>query len=278
MHLHTVMGGDGVPLHVVDTATPTDRSILFIHGFSQSWLTWSRQLRSPLANEFRLVALDLRGHGRSGKPRDAYGDSQLWADDIHAVITALNLSAPILCGSSYGPLVMLDYVRHYGEQNIGGLQFVGGVTNLGSAKALSVLSPAFLNLIPGFFSENTEDSVRSLESLFRMCIAEEPSMEDACLALGWALLTPPHVRRSLFSRMLDNDELLRTLRKPVLLTHGSLDAVVTPQIVHQHQSLIPHAQIHLMNGAGHAAFWDHTEAFNERLRAFAYGDEPRISM
>lgn len=269
MQYHTVTGGGGVPLNIVDTATKTDRSVLFLHGFSQSWLTWSRQLRSPLANDLRLVAMDLRGHGRSGKPRDVYGDSKLWADDIRAVIEALHLKEPILCGSSYGPLVMLDYIRHYGEDRIGGMQFVGGVTNLGNEQALSVLSPAFLDLIPAFFSDKTEDSVRGLEALFRLCIAEEPSPEDTCLALGWAVLTPPHVRRSLFSRVIDNDDLLGTLRKPVLITHGRLDAIVTPDIVHRHKSTIRHAEVHLMNDAGHAAFWDHADAFNERLRAFA---------
>lgn len=268
MLYHTISGGAGTPLCVVDTGTASDRAIVFLHGFSQSWLTWSRQLRSPLANDVRLVALDLRGHGRSGKPRDAYGDAKLWADDIQAVIDALKLSSPILCGSSYAPLVMLDYVRHYGEQRIGGMHFVGGVTNLGSEQASSALSPAFLSLIPGFFSNETEASVRSLEALFRMSLVEQPSVEDTCLALGWAVLTPPHVRQSLFSRRLDNDDLLRTLRKPVLITHGTLDAVVTPDIVHRHKSRIAHAEIHLMDGAGHAAFWDQADAFNERLRAF----------
>ena len=42
-------------------------------------------------------------------------DSKLWADDVNAVIEALSLDHPILCGWSYGPLVILDYIRHYGE-------------------------------------------------------------------------------------------------------------------------------------------------------------------
>jgi non-heme chloroperoxidase len=90
------------------------------------------QLHSDLADPFRLVAIDLRGHGLSEKPRDAYGDPRLWADDVHAVIEGLNLDRPVLSGWSYGPLVMLDYVRHYGEDAIGGMNFIGGITRLGS--------------------------------------------------------------------------------------------------------------------------------------------------
>jgi len=53
---HTrVTGGGGVQLHVVEGGHREGRPILFIHGFSQSWLCWDRQMHSDLANEFRLV-------------------------------------------------------------------------------------------------------------------------------------------------------------------------------------------------------------------------------
>ena len=91
MKSHMVKGGGGVPLHVVETGNATGRPILFIHGISQCWLSWSRQLNSDLASDYRLVAMDLRGHGLSDKPREGYTDSKLWADDVNAVIQTLRL-------------------------------------------------------------------------------------------------------------------------------------------------------------------------------------------
>ena len=73
MKHHTITGGGGVQLHLVETGDPSGRPILFIHGFSQCWLAWSRQLNSDLADRYRLVAMDMRGHGLSEKPRDGYG-------------------------------------------------------------------------------------------------------------------------------------------------------------------------------------------------------------
>ena len=61
--------------------------------------------------------------------RVKFGDSKLWADDVNAAIKALSLDHPILCGWSYGPLVVLDYIRHYGEDAISGINFVGGITS-----------------------------------------------------------------------------------------------------------------------------------------------------
>ena len=268
MKHHTITGGGGVQLHVVETGNPSGRPILFIHGFSQCWLAWSRQLNSDLASRYRLVAMDMRGHGSSEKPRDGYADSKLWADDVDAVIQALGLDHPVVCGWSYGPLVILDYVRHYGEDAIGGMNFVGGVTKLGSDEATSVLTPEFLGLVPGFFAEDAEESTQSLRSLVRMCLAEEPSPEDLDLMLGYNLSVPAYVRRGLFSRSFDNDDLLPMIRKPVLIVHGAQDAVVKPAVVEQHKAGLTRAHVEMMPNAGHAAFWDDAPAFNEHLRAF----------
>ena len=270
MKSHKITGGGGTQLHVVETGNSTGRPILFIHGLSQCWLTWSRQMNSDLADDYRLVAMDMRGHGLSDKPPDGYGDSRLWADDVNAAIQSLRLDHPILCGWSYGPLVILDYIRHYGEDNISGMNFVGGVTKLGSDEAISVLTPEFLSLVPGFFATDVEESVRSLESLLRLCFAREPSAEDLYLMLGYAVSVPPYVRQALLSRSFDNDDLLPKIRKPVLITHGAEDAVVKPAAVDQHKAGLAHAQAHITN-TGHAAFWDDAATFNQGLRAFSDG-------
>jgi pimeloyl-ACP methyl ester carboxylesterase len=69
-------------------------------------------MNSSLAGDYRLIAVDMRGHGLSEKPTNGYNDSKLWADDVNAVIQGLNLDHPVLSGWSYGPLVFLDYIRH----------------------------------------------------------------------------------------------------------------------------------------------------------------------
>ena len=58
-----VQGPDGVSVAAQEWGYPDGPEILFIHGFSQSHLSWSRQFTSELAKSFRMITYDIRGHG-----------------------------------------------------------------------------------------------------------------------------------------------------------------------------------------------------------------------
>ena len=268
MKAHKIIGGGGLQLHVEETGNTKGRPILFIHGFSQCRLAWAKQMGSDLAKEFRLVAMDIRGHGLSAMPRDAYGDSKLWADDVDAVIRTLRLDRPILSGWSYGGVIICDYVRAYGEDRIGGINLVGAVTKLGTDAALALISKEFLGIAPGFFSNDVQESVKSLTAFMRMCAHKTPSPEDFYFFLGYNTIVPPYVREGLFSRKLEHDDLLPKLTKPVLITHGAKDAIVPPAAARQHAQAIGHAKLSLYPAVGHAPFWENAPRFNRELRAF----------
>jgi non-heme chloroperoxidase len=62
---------DGLNLSVQTYGDAGNDEILFIHGFGQSRLSWSKQTSSSLAEHYRVVAFDLRRHGNSDKPDHA---------------------------------------------------------------------------------------------------------------------------------------------------------------------------------------------------------------
>jgi pimeloyl-ACP methyl ester carboxylesterase len=86
---------------------------------------------SVLANDFRLVAFDVRGHGASEKPTDVsrYADDRLFADDVHSVMEAFKLRRPVLVGWSYAGRIVGDYVEAYGTSRIAGINYVCARTN-----------------------------------------------------------------------------------------------------------------------------------------------------
>ncbi|HWR51093.1 MAG TPA: alpha/beta hydrolase, partial [Bryobacteraceae bacterium] len=119
-----------------------------------------------------------------------------------------------------------------------------------------------------FASVDVEESVRSLRSLLRLCFAQQPSADELYLMLGYCVSVSPYVRRSMLSRLIDNDDLLPKIRKPVVLVQGTEDAVVRPAAADQHKAGIAHAQIQMMAKVGHAAFWEDAATFNRNLRRF----------
>ena len=184
------------------------------------------------------------------------------------MITSLDLERPILSGWSYGGVVVCDYLRHYGDDALGGLHFVGAVSRLGEP-ALPFLGPRFQAVIPGLFSTDAEDSVTALQTLVRLFTVGTLAPAEFYFLLGSAAIVPPHVRRELLSRTLDNDDLLARLRAPVLITHGLEDEVVLPAMAEHNSRVIPHAGVSYHPGVGHIPFWDDPDRFNAELRAFA---------
>jgi non-heme chloroperoxidase len=268
MQTHKVIGGNDVGLHVAEAGRPDGLPILFIHGFSQCGLTWRRQMDSPLAREFRLVALDIRGHGQSDKPADGYDDSNLWAQDVHAVIDTLGLRGAVLVGWSYGGFIVSDYLRFYGEHDLGGINFVGAATKLSEETASKVLGQDFLALLPGLVSPEATMSIDTLQTFVRMCTQAEPSRDDFYMVLGYNAAVPPAVRQGLFSRSLDNDDVLAELTCPVLITHGEQDCIVQPAVASEHAALIRNARLSMFSEAGHAVFADDADRFNSELASF----------
>src|SRR4051794_2672410 len=128
MATRDVRGGGGLRLHVREWGNPQGPPIVFVHGWSQCQLCWSRQVSGPLAKDFRMITFDLRGHGMSDRPLDGehYVDGRLWADDVDAVIGQMGLDRPVLVAWSYGGFVVTDYLRAYGQDGIAGLKLVGG--------------------------------------------------------------------------------------------------------------------------------------------------------
>jgi non-heme chloroperoxidase len=202
---------DGVVIHFVETGNPHGAPLIFVHGISQSWRSWTKQLADvSLRARFRLFALDLRGHGESQGAcgamdvdgnsvaplaPDQYNDgtsdgtARLWASDIAAVIASCNLSAATLVGWSYGGAVVLDYLHVSGRlESVGKVVLLattpvirppgtpdGGVDRIFSPRAATALmrtTPADHSAAPPRTNE-TADVLYGLTEYIRTCFADD---------------------------------------------------------------------------------------------------------
>jgi non-heme chloroperoxidase len=269
MRIHEVRGGGGLRLHVREWGNPEGPPILLIHAWSQNHLCWAKQYDSALADEFRLVAFDLRGHGMSEAPpgREHYTDAGLWADDLAAIIEALALDGVVLVGWSYGAFIICDYVRAHGQEAISAVNLTGSAVKLGEQAFGTLIGPGFLDHFVGATSDDLPTSLAAMRSFVRACLVKPVSAEDLEAAICWNIVVPAPIRAHLAAREIDGDDVLRSLTVPVLVSHGRADIVTLPAMAEHTLATCPTAEVSWYEGVGHAPHLEDPERFNAELAA-----------
>jgi pimeloyl-ACP methyl ester carboxylesterase len=256
---------DGLTISAQEWGNPAGPEILFIHGFSQSYLSWMRQVDSDLAKEFRIVTYDLRGHGNSDKPLDParYRDSKAWGDEVQAVIDAAGFKRPVLVGWSYAGRVISDYVATHGASNLAGINFVDA-----GIKADPALVGDNLKNLPIMASEDLATNIAATRAFVHGCFSKQPTADDFEIMLSFNMMVPPKIRAALGGRPLDATENMSKLKLPVLVTHGAEDRNSKVGAAKYTASVIPGARLSIYEGIGHAPFYEDAARFNAELTSF----------
>jgi len=269
MQRHTVSGGGGLQLHVREWGSPDGPPVVLIHGWSQNHMCWAKQYDSQLADELRLVAFDLRGHGMSEAPLDPqnYTDGERWADDLAAVIDQLHLDQAVLVGWSYGAFVICDYLRAHGQERVAAVNFVEGVTRLGEAAFGTLIGPGFLDHFVGATTDDLPTNIATMRSFVRACLVKPVKDADLETAVCWNVMVPAAVRAALAARELDFDDVLQAITVPLLVTQGRADTVVLPAMAEHILATCPTAEVSWYDDVGHVPHFEEPERFNRELGA-----------
>jgi len=270
MAIRETVGVDGTPLVYSVTGDPDARALVLLHGWAQSSKCWGPGVLDELAARYRVIAVDLRGHGYSGAPDAGYDDSAIWAGDVDAVLTAEGVtSGAVLLGWSYGGLVICDYLASHGTSAVDGVVLVGAITSIGRGEAGGKVGAAMRAAIPGAMSEEPRDAIRALGA-FGNALTGPPEGKGAQsqALFGASLATPPRVRAALFNRSASHDELLRSLDVPVLVLHGTEDSVVDVSAGRHAAELIPQARASFWEGCDHGPFVEDPDRFVKEVGEF----------
>lgn len=270
---HTVAGGGGLKLNVMEWGRADGPPILFVHGWSQAHLCWLKQIEGALADEFRLVAFDLRGHGLSAAPAglEHYVRSDLWADDVKAVIDALGLRGAVLVGWSYGGLVITDYLRAYGDADLAGINFVGAAVRIGEQAMGPLIGPGFTDIFARAAGSDLEAAIDAMREFIERCFAVKLSRRDYERVLCWNMTARPDVRAALGAREVDGCDALAALTRPVLVSHGRRDVTVLPAMAELILEHCPTATASWYEEAAHGPFMEDPARFDDELARFARG-------
>lgn len=266
-------GGVRIGLRVegVERGTP----IVFVHGWAQSSGAWAAQLAdATLTGRFRLVAMDLRGHGTSDVPLSGYDDPQVWADDLAAVLDFAGPDA-IVVAWSYGGLVVADHIRVHGTARLGGLVLVGAITEIGRDRPGGRVGEVMRTSMRAMLSEDPDVAVPALVEFTRGMTARPMPGAQAQALLGACLSVPPAVRGALFRRDIGSADVLAGIDKPALIVHGTEDRVIDPSAAEYALGKIPGAVVRWFADGGHLPFAESAEEFDAVLREFAVDAQAR---
>ncbi len=153
---------DGLRLRYRDWGGQGD-PIVLLHGLASTCHIWD--LVAPiLSQEYRVVALDQRGHGRSDKPDEGYSFESVVAD-LKGFIDVIGLERPVVVGHSWGADVALEFaVAHHDSTR--GICFVDGGTIELTARPEMTLERAKEELAPPDFTGVTLEQMRGRASKF----------------------------------------------------------------------------------------------------------------
>ena len=268
----SVRSPDGVTFVAYEWGSPRGRPIVFLHGIYQSALSWAKQISDPLlAAKYRLIAIDLRGHGASDKPDGAefYREGKRWADDVTALLDTLQLTRPVMVPWSYGGRVLNDYLAVNGDGRLGGIVYVAVRST--AEGALASPNPSQVKANQDALSPNPVTFMAGTREFIELCFGKPATPEEIDSLTAASMQTPLYVRKQLAGRPLPYTEVLRSIRVPTLIIQGDIDAIVPTQVADFTHKLIPQSVLSIYHGAGHSTFFEMPDRFDAELSRFVEG-------
>jgi len=254
----TITTADGTELHLLERGA--GRPVLLLHGITLNAELWSPLLHD-LASDMRVLAVDLRGHGRSTGGDDGFGMGVL-GRDLATVLTELDLRDAIVVGHSMGGMVTLTFAVEHPEVRRERVTGLGLVATAASRPFHPVLVPRMVAL-GGLIVERL-DSGRSVPHyrfsgndlslmLCRLAFGKAPSaaaVEQVRASIEGTDETA--LQRSLVGIFdHDLDEHLSAVDVPAFVVVGSRDLLTPVPFARALAERLPDAELTILPQAGH---------------------------
>ncbi|MBI4233269.1 MAG: alpha/beta hydrolase [Chloroflexi bacterium] len=257
---------NGLRLHYVEWGEGNRRPVLLLHGIAAHARYWD-PLAKSLCREYRVIALDLRGHGDSQwSPQQAY-QTEDYVADVAGVSEALRLDGAVVVGGSLGGRVAMVYGGVYPER-VSRLV----VEDVGPVRPPHIAERFQTNVRAGRNEFHSLDEVVTLarasnpvashEALHRMALHGTRPLPDG--NLGWKrdpALVAGFVPVDLWGYV-------RRIQCPTLIVLGSESTIVSPEVAQQMLHAIPDSRLVVIPGAGHNLMLDKPAQFEAALREF----------
>ena len=267
--------GAGVKLHYLEWGDASKPAMVLLHGFMSHAHTWDTFSGAATAG-YHVIALDQRGHGDSGHPRQHEYGVEHYVADLGAVIEQLKLAPTILVGHSMGGRNAVVYAAEHPEK----------VTKLVIVDSPPETPPAFAKMLEEADKKPPPENPQhprfaTIEEVVTSAMKEYPLTPELLMRHAtrhnlkqvengaytwkhdpWLSHNPYRTKRTPLY-----DDLAR-LRCPTMLVRGSESPVLPQVFVEKMTSVIPDCTFALIEGAAHDVCMCQPETFNREVLKF----------
>jgi non-heme chloroperoxidase len=256
--------------------------VVLIHGFPLNGHSWEKQVAVLLKAGYRVITYDRRGFGSSSQPSVGY-DYETFTDDLHKLITTLDLRDMVLVGFSMGTGEVTRYLSKYGSERVSKAVLMAPVPpfllktddNLEGVdrsvfseieQAIVADRPSYLSaFFAKFYNVDVLGSNSRLEKLHQR-------ISDDAIRLSWQVAAGASAKATLdcvSSWLTDFRADLPHIDVPTLIIQGDADRILPIDSTgNRLPKLIKNSRLVVIPGGPHAINWTHADQVNPVLLDF----------
>jgi non-heme chloroperoxidase len=261
---------DETPLFYIDEGA--GRPIVLLQGLMHT-ASYHWQKNIPALSETnRVLAIDHRSHGLSGKPRVGHSIKQC-AADLHHVLTTLDLTDVVLGGLAFGAMIMLQYIRDFDPERLAKLAIIEAQVRLTNAPDWE--HPTFGNF-PAEAGVGFVEACKASRAPLKGFISggfSAPLDEDTFLDMyAQTCLTPTDAVISYVEDMCAADYRpdVARLPLPTVFLYGRKNNNTLPtELGRWMHDTAPNSDLVLFQNSAHNPYWEEADRFNAVLAGFA---------
>jgi non-heme chloroperoxidase len=245
---------DGIQIHSSITGKGP-RTVILVHGWTCDEKSWQSQV-PELAKEYRVITLDLPGHGKSGSPKDGKLSADLFARAIEAVRSEAKVDRVVLAGHSMGTPVIIQYAWLYPNHTVA-LIFVDGPATM---RPMPKGTPSFAQQFIG------PNGPKARENMIRGMFSAATTPEMQQLILSMMLAAPEATAVGAMEAMFDPAIWKEdTFVQPILGVYAGSSQTREQDIP---KTRFPNFEFAKIPGTGHFLMMEKPAEFNQLLKSF----------
>jgi non-heme chloroperoxidase len=248
--------------------------VVLIHGYPLSGASWEKQVPALLNAGYRVITYDRRGFGRSSQPTEGY-NYDTFAEDLHQLITHLELKDFALVGFSMGGGEIARYFGKYGSKGVSKVVIISGVPPflLKTADNPEGLDgQVFEGIQKAVAADRYAFFTEFFKNFYNTDLLLGKRISEEAVRASWNVAAGASATASLACVPTWHEDFRQDLARvdvPMLVIHGDSDRILPFASAGQRTAkLVKGARLHVLKEGPHCIIWTHAEEVNAELLRF----------